>query len=70
MATIREMFERFTNVNSDMTNIVKDIAIELTPQIIEYNQKQLSEGKTSEDKKIGDKSPYFKTNYFARVIIT
>ena len=64
MSTIREMFERFTDVNADMVSIVNDIATELTPKIVEYNKKQLAEGKTSEDKKIGDKSPYFKTDYF------
>lgn len=64
MATVREMLNRFEFINDNIQSIVNDIAEELTPKIVEYNQKQLSEGKTSEDKKIGDKEPYFKTNYF------
>jgi len=66
MATIREMLNRFDLVNSEMKNIVNDIAIELTPEIVEYNQKQLSVGKTSEGKNIGDKEPYYKTDYFPK----
>lgn len=66
MATVREMFNRFTDINENMKSIVNDIAIELTPQIIEYNQQQLSVGISSDDTKIGDKSPYFKTDYFRK----
>jgi hypothetical protein len=63
--TIREATKRVSEFVNEMPIIVEQIGYELSPEIVNMNQEQLSKGITSEGKMIGDKPPYNHPGYFA-----
>lgn len=61
---LTQLHSNLTDVIDNIESIVLDLAMEANPSIVELNQEQMYEGKTSEGNDISPKyseNPYFKT---------